>query len=217
MKIQTIATNVISIWEHGGLYTCHGNGAYGLIGFQWDNVTALLKHYLRLGGTLKNPDPAWYANELIARAKSGHTHEQKIIPELDQLANTALMQRAQRECAEAYMRDSIKIQKRHFDFKMPLSQLILCDMGVNNGQWNKYVEDVDVSGKSEFDVIWAAQEVRIDAVKRAGEWHYKGLQHRYLWYQHLCKSNHHLTMKKFMPVLEVNGVRVTIGTAIEPL
>ena len=216
MKIETVATNVISIWEHGGLYTCHGNGAYGLIGFQWDNVTRLLEHYVHGHGKLDH-DPSWYAGELLRRAKTGHTHDERIIPELDKVARDPLMQKTQRYEAYQYMRDSINIQKRHFDFKMPLSQLILCDMGVNNGQWNKYVEDVDVSGKSEYDVIWAAQEVRIDAVKRAGEWHYKGLQHRYLWYQHLCKSNHHLTMKKFMPVLEVNGVKVKIGTAIEPL
>ena len=207
--IVKVATDVISIWEHGGLYTCHGNGAYGLIGFQFDNVTQLLRHYIQLGGSLQNA-PAWYANELKQKGKG-------INAELDQLAHTALMQKAQRDCAEAYMKDAINIQKKYYDFKMPLSQLILCDMGVNNGKWNHYVEDVDVSGKNEYQVIMAAQSVRIDAVKRAGEWHYKGLQKRYKFYHELCKGNHHLTMKKYCPVLEVNGYNVHIGDEVTPL
>ena len=34
MKIQKAATKIISAWEHSGHYDCHGDGAYGLIGWQ---------------------------------------------------------------------------------------------------------------------------------------------------------------------------------------
>ena len=41
MKTQKAATKIISAWEHSGHYDCHGDGAYGLIGWQ--------RHDLRRG------------------------------------------------------------------------------------------------------------------------------------------------------------------------
>ena len=212
MKIAQVATNVVSIWEHGGQYTCHGNGAYGLIGFQFGNVTSLLQAFLKAGGAIQHK-VGWYADELIRRAKTGKTHKDKIIPELDQLAHNQLMQKIQRIMAEDYMIKAIKEQKQYYDFKMPLSQLILCDMGVNNGIWNKYVQDVAVKHPDdEFGVIWEAQRIRIKAMKEHGFWSkYAGIRNRYNYYLGLCKGNHHLTMKKYCPVLEVNGYNVNIG------
>ena len=201
MKITEVATNVISIWEHGGQYTCHGNGAYGLIGFQWGNVTQLLKDYQAAGGKLQQPVD-WYADALVKQGQ---------IDELNQLAHTPLMQHIQHVAAHKYMERAIKLQQKYYNFQLPLSQLILCDMGVNNGIWNKYVQDVK-EHNSEFDVIWGAQQVRIGAMKSHGIWDkYAGIRRRYNYYLGLCKSNHHLTMKKFHPVLEVNGYNVNIG------
>ena len=218
MRIQEVATNIISQWEHGGLYTCHGNGALGLIGFQGDNVTSLLNRYVKLGGTLKNK-PAWYSNELLKRAQN-KAHTAKIIPELDKLAQDPKMQQAQKAESYDYMTRAIKQQLKLFPFKTPLAQLILCDMGVNNGLWNRYVKDSLLAHPkvSEKNLILYAQTVRIHAMKEHGIWDkYTGIRKRYTWYLSLCKKNGKMDMKPFMPTLKANGRNVNIGNQIEVL
>ena len=200
-SILKAATDIISIWEHGGLYTCHGNGAYGLIGFQGQNVTDLLKHYIELGGTLQH-DTKWYASRLLSLAQQTQTRRQhRIIHELDVLAAGPLMQKAQQDMAHRYMKDSIEIQKKYFDFQYPLSQLVLCDMGVNNGKWNHYIKDaVSAHSKDEFKVISRAIQIRKQAMVKHGFWQkYAGIRNRYTWYERLVAGDKTLTMKKFCP------------------
>ena len=216
MKITEVATKVISQWEHGGEYTCHGNGAYGLIGFQGSNVTSLLQRFIMAGGTLKHK-PDWYAPELLKRIKN-KTHDKRIIPELDLLAKTPLMQSVQKREAEAYMTHAIKHQQQFYGFKTPLAQLILCDMGVNNGIWNKYVIDAlkSMSKGSERDIINSAMMIRIKAMKEHGVWdRWRGIRERYSWYLSLWKQDKKMLMKPFQPIISANGRKVNIGS--EPI
>ena len=98
MKIQDAATRIISQWERGGRYDCHGNGAYGLIGWQGGQLTGLLGAYLRAGGKLKW-NPSSYADLLDVQES-----------ELNEKANGSLMQQVQRGQARHYMTSAIKYQ-----------------------------------------------------------------------------------------------------------
>ena len=59
MNIQHFAVQIISCWEHTLHYDCHGDGAYGLIGWQGQELEHLLQAYLDYGGKLPK-SPAWY-------------------------------------------------------------------------------------------------------------------------------------------------------------
>ena len=212
MKIERVATLVISEWEHSGEYTCHGDGAYGLIGEQGQNLTSLLHLYVHNGGHLKK-DISWYAPELIKRAKN-KTRATRIIKELDTVAADPLMQKCQNAAAETYMQSAIQHQLEFYPFKTALAQLILCDMGVNNGIWNKYVKDALQSAprQSERQLILSAMGIRIKAMKDHGIWdRYEGIRRRYGWYMGLWKKDKNMTLAPFQPRIEVNGRKVNIG------
>ena len=212
MRIDAVATNIISIWEHGGRYTSHRNGAYGLIGFQWGNVDNLLRVYLKQPGAESLQHTVdWYGKALM---QGNH-----IVPELDRLAGTEAMKKAQHIAAREYMRRAIAEQKKYYPFATALAQLIICDMGVNNGIWNKYVQDVpNRDAKSELVVISDAMRVRIKAMKDHGIWQkYTGIRRRYNWYIGLVEANADLDMKPFCPVMEVNGMKVNIGDSVEAI
>lgn len=215
--ITKLATDIISKWEHGGAYTCHGNGAYGLIGFQGDALAAMLAVFFHDGGQLKHT-PKWYADELVKKGKG-------INAELDKLAKTPLMKQTQEWAAEKYMARSIHQAQKHFPFKTPLAQLIICDMGVNNGIWNNYVKDAirdyprkmpHYHLKEERDLIMSAMSIRIKAMKDHGIWdRYAGIRKRYSWYQGLWKRDKALTMKVFGDTIKVNGYTVHLPKEIE--
>ena len=209
MKITKLATDIISKWEHGGEFTCHGNGAYGLIGFQGGVLCILLHDYVNAGGTLNKP-VGWYAPELVKKGKG-------INVELDKIANTPLMEKTQWEAGEQYMAHAILQAQNYFPFKTPLAQLIICDMGVNNGIWNNYVKDAlrDAPKKSERNLILSAMSVRIKAMKDHGFWRYAGIRRRYAWYQSLWKRDKALTMKVFGDTIKVNGYTVHLPDEIE--
>ena len=200
MKIQTAATKIISMWEHGGRYDAHGNGAYGLIGWQGGNLINLLKAYQQGGGRL-GFNPESYINW----------------PELNELADDPYMQQVQREQAEVYMTVAIRHQQKFYPFIMPLSQLVLCDMGVNNGIYHHYVEHCGqvLSGPNrafERGIIIAAQKYRIKVMKDDGIWDkYEGIRRRYTWYLDMLKTHSDLNMAVMQPTVMVNGSKVDLG------
>ena len=211
MKITKLATDIISKWEKGGEYTCHGNGAYGLIGFQGGVLSNLLHDYVEAGGTLAQPVD-WYAKQLVKKGKG-------INVELDKIANTPLMEKTQWEAGEHYMEQAIHQALKLFPFKTPLAQLIICDMGVNNGIWNHYVKDAlrDAPKQSERHLIMSAMSVRIKAMKDHGFWRYAGIRRRYAWYQSLWTRDKPLTLKVFGDTIKVNGYTVHLPDEIEVL
>lgn len=211
MKIQEAATKIISMWEHGGRYDSHGNGAYGLIGWEGGQLTNLLGRYLQMGGSLAY-SPAHYVKTMSSRPHS--------VAELNAKADDELMQECQRQAAFDYMTKAIKYQQAVYPFSTALSQLVLCDMGVNNGLWNNYVKHCGFqAGDYEREVIIKAQKYRIQAVKDAGQWDkYEGIRRRYSWYLDVLKTHGTLDMAPMQPSVMVNGKKVVLGLdAIVPV
>lgn len=206
MKIQEAATRIISMWEHGGRYDSHGNGAYGLIGWQGDQLVHLLDAYAAAGGNL-HESSEYYARTL---------EHQGTESELDAVAKTALMQRVQHEQAQEYMTRAIQHQCKFYKFRTSLAQLVLCDMGVNNGIWHHYVEHCGISKGSEKDWILAAESYRIKVAKDYGYWRLAGIRRRYQWYYDWLTSGP-MDMSSRLPDLMVNGSRVELAERIEPL
>ena len=216
MKIQEAATLIISQWEHGGRYDCHGNGAYGLIGWQGGQLEHLLQSYLEHGGSFapSNATPKSLADKLLQG-----DHQSAA---LNAIANEPLMRQVQQEQARHYMTSAIRHQEQFYPFRSALAQLVLCDMGVNNGVWNNYVKHGGVkSSDDERTAIIKAQEYRIKVVKDAGQWdQYEGIRRRYDWYLEAVKQAPHLRMDRFLPSVKVNGAEVQLCSkdeGIEPL
>lgn len=212
MKIQEAATKIISQWEHGGRYDCHGDGAYGLIGWQGDQLTILLEEFVKEGGELQY-QPQTYAQGLLK-------HKQN--ERLNDLAKDPLMRVVQLKVAHLYMASAIEHQQTFYPFETALAQLVLCDMGVNNGIYNRYVQDVvdPLQGgpvmtreqSDEQDVIRDAMMVRIQAMKNHGIWDkYEGIRRRYSWYQQLLQSDMRMDMRTMQPTVKVNGNKVNLG------
>ena len=201
MQIQEAATRIISQWEHGGRYDCHGDGAYGLIGWQGVQLVHLLEHYNAEGSVGTASPPSDY-NPLTAKNE----------PELNDLATGELMQKVQREQARHYMTSAIRHQQQFYPFKTALAQLVLCDMGVNNGIWNKYVVDaLKPGGNDEWSIIMMAMNVREHVVKTAGQWDkYEGIRRRYTWYYEAVKQAPSMSMVDFLPSVMVNGNEVKL-------
>ncbi len=197
MKIQEAATKIICCWEHAGRYDGHGNGAYGLIGWEGGQLLSLLNAYIAAGGKLSF-NPGSYIDW----------------PELNGLAQDPLMRSTQQIQAFKYMTKAIQIQQKHYPFKTPLAQLVLCDMGVNNGWYNNYVLHcgADLQSDNEAQVIKAAQEYRIQVMKDEDVWKLEGIRRRYNWYLGL------LDVDLAMPSVMVNGIQVDLGQgAVVPL
>lgn len=212
MKIQEAATRIISMWEHGGRYDSHGNGAYGLIGWQGEQLVHLLDAYAAAGGNL------YESSEYYARTLEHQGTES----ELDAVAKTALMQRVQHEQAQDYMTRAIQHQCKFYKFRTALAQLVLCDMGVNNGIWHHYVEHCDYFKETdshdliERALIVSAEDYRIAVAKKYGYWRLGGIRRRYRWYYDWLTSGP-MDMSSRLPDLMVNGSRVELAERIEPL
>ena len=205
MKIQEAATKIISCWEHGGRYDGHGNGAYGLIGWEGGQLLSLLNAYTVAGGKLSF-NPGSYIDW----------------PELNKLADDPLMRTTQQIQAHKYMTKAIQLQQKHYPFKTPLAQLVLCDMGVNNGWYNNYVLHcgADLAKDAEAHVIAAAMTYRIEVMKQNDVWKLEGIQRRYKFYQGMLSMA--VPIGKWgnpaPGVISVNGVKVDLGGGIiEPL
>lgn len=202
MLIQEAATKIISCWEHGGRYDGHGNGAYGLIGWQGGQLLNLLNAYVAAGGKLSF-NPGSYINDA----------------EIDKLADDPLMRATQLKQAHKYMTKAIRIQQKHYPFRTALAQLVLCDMGVNNGWYNNYVLHcgADLQNDSEAYIIGKAQEYRIQVMKDEKVWQLEGIRRRYEFYQGMVSMA--VPINSWRPVaINVNGIKVDLGgEAIEPL
>lgn len=206
MQIQEAAVKIVSAWEHGGHYTCHGNGAYGLIGWEGGQLVDLLNAYQLAGGDLARygaNNPRWLAENILVK---------ECAESLDAVAGTELMQRVQQQQAYAYMTSAIVFQQKIYPFKLPLSQLVLCDMAVNNGLWNNYVKHCGFkSDDFERQIIIKAQKYRIQAVKDAGQWDkYEGIRRRYNWYLQATMHAPGMNMEGFLPSVMVNGIEVKL-------
>lgn len=209
MKIQEAATKIISMWEHGGRYDSHGNGAYGLIGWQGGQLVKLLDAYTAAGGNLHETSE-YYARTL---------EHQGTESELDAVAKLPMMQRVQQEQAQVYMTEAIQHQCKFYKFKTPLAQLVLCDMGVNNGIYHHYVEHCDAyggAGQDEHGLILSAEDYRIKVAKDYGYWRLGGIRRRYQWYRSWLQQGP-MDMSSRLPTLMVNGGSVTLDDRIEPL
>lgn len=211
MKIQDAATRIISAWEHTGHYDCHGDGAYGLIGWEGGQLVSLLEHYEAEGGMLAFT--ARQYNPLTA----------KLEPELNEIAKDRLMQSVQRVQAWHYMTSAIKHQWEYYPFKTAIGQLIICDIGVNSGIWNNYVLHcgADFESDPEDRVIRKVMAYRQAALNRYGIWQqYKGIRRRWQFYQDLLDSQGTIPSWPAWPLdghLTVNGVKIELDEAIEPL
>jgi len=205
MKIQEAATKIISAWEHTGHYDCHGDGAYGLIGWQGGELRGLLHEFLAAGGTLKR-HPGEYAVELL---DDDGSHQDD---ELNCLAKTPLMQRVQREQASRYMERAIEWQWRFYPFKTALGQLICCDIGVNSGIENFYVKNCGGTLKNdEASMLVKVMEYRRSALKGYGIWQkYKGIRRRWQFYNNMLYPDS-LDLSDCQPTVQVNGVDVDLG------
>lgn len=209
MKIQEAATKIISMWEHGGRYDSHGNGAYGLIGWQGGQLVKLLDAYTAAGGRLGETSE-YYARTL---------EHQGTESELDAVAKLPMMQRVQNEQAQAYMTAAIQHQRQFYKFRTALAQLVLCDMGVNNGIYHHYVEHCDAyigESQNERELIVSAECYRIQVAKDYGYWRLGGIRRRYKWYYDWLTSGP-MDMSSRLPTLKVNGAAVTLSERIEPL
>lgn len=214
MNIQTAAVKIISQWEHGGRYDCHGNGAYGLIGFQGGWLTTLLHRYVTAGGALMYPANT-YSDELM---KEGN-HDSE---ELDDIARQSLMQQVQREVALDYMTQAITWQLRYYPFKTALAQLICCDIGVNSGISNYYVAHSNAHlFDDEASAIHKVMVYRHKALEDYGFWQkYEGIRRRWGFYMGLIHDGAHpdLTLKGIQPEVQVNGNAVNLGDEpIQPM
>lgn len=205
MKIQTAATKIISAWEHTGHYDCHGNGAYGLIGWERGQLISLLEHYQAAGGQLSNTAPMVASKE----------------DELNRLAVDPLMQQVQREQAYGYMTSAIRHQWEFYPFRTALGQLIICDIGVNSGIWNHYVEHckADLSRDDEDKVVAAVLSYRKNALMEYGIWQkYEGIQRRHDFYERIWKEDRMLWGKYAAPgAMLVNGVKILLDEPIVPM
>ena len=210
MKIQEAATKIVSAWEHTGHYDCHGDGAYGLIGWQGGQLVSLLEHYDAEGGALAFT-PQQY-NPLTA----------KLEPELNEVAKDSLMQSVQRVQAFHYMTSAIKHQGEYFPFRTALGQLIICDIGVNSGIWNYYVLHcgADLTSADEKTVLVNVMKYRKQALQGYGIWQqYQGIQRRWEFYLDLLYDNGaSVSWGDTAPgAMMVNGVKIELGEVIEPL
>lgn len=211
MKIQEAATKIISCWEHTGHYDCHGDGAYGLIGWEGGQLVSLLEHYEAEGGKL-DFTPQQY-NPLTA----------KLEPELNERAKDPLMQQVQREQAYHYMASAIRHQWEYYRFQTALGQLIICDIGVNSGIWNFYVLHcgADLESDPEDRVIRKVMAYRQAALKKYGVWQqYEGIQRRWEFYEGLLANvGVGRWGKSPLVMMTVNGVKLKFGDhdLIEPL
>ena len=211
MKIQTAATKIISAWEHTGHYDCHGNGAYGLIGWEKGQLVSLLEHYVAAGGQLSD-------NPQIVAGKEA---------ELNRLAAVPLMQQVQREQAYGYMTSAIEHQWKFYKFKSALAQLIICDIGVNSGIWNHYVEhcNADLSRDGEVNVLYAVLFYRRQSLMKYGIWQkYEGIRRRWQFYDKLWQDHRvfHLIRtfdwgKTAPGQMTVNGVSIQLDEPIVPM
>ena len=205
MKIQEAATLIVSAWEHTGHYDCHGDGAYGLIGWERGQLVSLLEHYEAEGGTLSFT-PQQY-NPLTA----------KLEPELNEVAKDPRMRSVQLAQAHHYMTSAIKHQWEYFPFKSAIGQLIICDIGVNSGIWNNYVKHAgDFAGVDEASVINAVMKYRQAALNKYGIWQkYEGIRRRWAFYDGLLANMGWGTSPP--GTMMVNGVKIELGEVIEPL
>ena len=220
MKIQTAAVKIISAWEHTGHYDCHGDGAYGLIGWQGEELRGLLHKFIAAGGSLKKL-PSWYADNLeLSHDGQESEHLRKAEDDLNAVAANPLMQRVQREQAAAYMERAIDWQRHYYPFKTALGQLICCDIGVNSGIKNFYVKHSGMTLKdSEHWVLVKTMNYRQSALKKYGIWRkYPGIRRRWQFYMDLVVDNSDGSLQSIQPSVMVNGVKVELGTdAISPL
>lgn len=211
MNILKAATNIISAWEHTGHYDCHGNGAYGLIGWQGNELVTLLQAYESAGGKLAKR-PSDYANELMDHHGAGQDAV------LNGLAGDDLMQRVQQEQAGVYIERAIEWQWSFYPFATATGQLIVADIGVNSGIRNWYVKHSDCHlGDSEPLALQAVLDYRRKALMDYGLWHkYAGLRRRWDFYDGLIDNA--LDLHQYQPSFKVNGVDVELGSnPIEPL
>ena len=207
MKIQHAATRIVSAWEHTGHYDCHGDGAYGLIGWEGGQLVSLLEHYEAEGGKLAFT-PQQY-NPLTG----------KLEPELNERAKDRLMQSVQRIQAYHYMTSAIQHQWEFYPFRTALGQLIVCDIGVNSGIWNNYVKHcgADFEHEAELGVLHFVLDYRKQALERYGIWQqYEGIQRRWGFY-HSMLLHDRGDLGTILPTALVNGVRIELDEAIEPL
>lgn len=204
MKIQTAATKIISAWEHGGRYDSHGNGAYGLIGWQGDELHKLLAEFHKAGGAICNMTE-------IDDAK------------LDLLADDPLMRSVQLRMAHQYMTDAIVYQRKFYDFKTALGQLIICDIGVNSGIYNNFVvhSGADLAKDPESWVIAAVMKYRTKVLTDDGLLErYPGLKRRINFYQGMLAVAVPIGAwgRPAPGVMSINGISVDLGQCdIEPL
>lgn len=211
MKIQDAAVRIVSAWEHTGHYDCHGDGAYGLIGWQWGELEKLLEAYVDAGGKLSQ-SPSWYANELVKQGQGQNA-------ELNAAAKDPVMQEVQLLLAEDYMERAIQYQWQYYPFATATGQLIVCDIGVNSGIRNHYVEHAHYHhSDDEDDVLNAVLLYRRKALKDYGIWQkYEGIRRRWAFYDNLLVLlvDKNLSLNR---TIDANGVQLDfVGDPIEPM
>ena len=212
MNIQTFAVHIISSWEHGGHYDCHGNGAYGLIGWQEGQLKELLQAYLDYGGELRET-PGWYADGLM---QPGHGQN----ADLNAAAKTSEMQEIQWLKAADYVARAIKYQWQFYPFASVMGQLLVADIGVNSGIWNNYVKHAHYHRSDhEEDVLRAVLAYRRKALKDYGIWQkYAGIRRRWDFYSGLLKANGLAGVGVHQDTIGVNGVVFLLeGESIVPM
>lgn len=212
MNIQQFAVHIISCWEHTGHYDCHGDGAYGLIGWQEGQLENLLQAYLDYGGKLSK-SPAWYAADLM---KPDHGQN----PDLNAAASDQDMQTVQWQMAAEYVARAIKYQWQFYPFASVMGQLLVADIGVNSGIWNYYVKHAHYHRSDhEEDVLRAVLSYRRKALKDYGIWQkYGGIRRRWEFYRGLLNGNGLAGIGPYQHEIEVNGVVLEFdGEPIEPM
>ena len=211
MNILQVATSIISGWEHGGKFDCHGNGAYGLIGWQGNELVTLLQAYESAGGKLSRR-PRAYADELMDH----HSNGQDAV--LNALADDPTMITVQHEQAHAYIKRAIEWQWQFYPFATVTGQLICADIGVNSGINNWYVKHSNCHlGDTEQLALQAVMDYRRKALMDYGLWHkYPGLRRRWDFYDGLIDDK--MNLSQYQPLIDVNGLTINIGDhPIKPL
>ena len=161
---------IISVWEGNTLYA-HGNGAVGLIGFQFswrEQLNAMMGL------------PAQASDEMFNAAVD--RHKGKALEYQTELGVKVLREIYDFSCTPRGLTEFMSV-------------LNVLDIGVNNGRQNSFLTTAEhdlgwpgkamVTDEQAFSVKVA--EVRITAISHLFE-KYPGLAVRYRWYQHRCKK-----------------------------
>ena len=170
-KEKTLLANclkIISVWEGNTLYA-HGDGAVGLIGFQFSWRKQLMT---MMGLPTDTGDDAF--NEAVK-------------------SDTKLAMKHQMELGVEVLQEIYDFSCTPRGLKTFTAVLNVLDIGVNNGRQNSFLT------KAEHELGWAGKapvnderafarkvaDVRIQAIQHMFK-QYPGLSVRYNWYMHRC-------------------------------